>query len=144
MKNQGTKLFESFENAVQAERNTDIPVLIREDGEEVLDRAHVSTYCQDHYRFRKSECNDKPLLLWFNHDQHHTRLDVTELEDHLLISFDADLMMVGITYCGNKSSAPYVLHNKQRYFLLVRREGIQYPEKIKSFRYDWGFQDNKK
>lgn len=111
-------------------------ILVREDNEELLNNTLVSKHDTDHYGFTSNDTARALQLMWFNHNQHHTRLDVSELEDHLLISFDADLLMVGITYCGNRSLGPYILHNKQRYFLIARRDAIVSPEKIRSFRFD--------
>jgi hypothetical protein len=88
---------------------------------------------RDHHRFNGTTAQKVPELFVFHHDQHHTRLDLSELEDHLLLSFDKDKNRVGLTYCKRHDGGPFALHNKQRIFLVIPRNGMKAIEEIQRF-----------
>lgn len=68
----------------------------------------------------KFEMIDSPCLYIFKHNQQHTRLDLSNLKEVLLYSFDKHSSLVGITYCNQTVKGPYEVHNKQRVFLLLK------------------------
>jgi uncharacterized protein YuzE len=107
----------------------------RKDGSGEKIAMPVHEILSDRYQFSKEEAAQVPALYLFRHDQQHSRIDLSQLEDHLLISFDKNDQLVGITYCRQSASGPYEVHNKQRIFLLVRRDQIAEPVEIESIHY---------
>lgn len=89
----------------------------------------------DRYQFSREEATQVPALYLFRHDQQHSRIDLSLLDDHLLISFDKEVRLVGITFCRQTASGPFEVHNKQRIFLLIRRDQILDPSEIESIVY---------
>lgn len=55
----------------------------------------------------------------FNHNQRHTRLDLSNLRNRILVSFDKSGRIVTETCCHHTAQGPYELYNKQRNFLLM-------------------------
>ena len=84
------------------------------------------------YRFNGKV--SEPTLFVFKHDQRHTRLDLTNVKNSCLISFDKYLRVVGYTGVNNIGFGPYELYNKQRVFILASEDkmdelyGIEYFE----------------
>lgn len=98
------------------------------DGKETEITVSITKIKDDRHRFSAEEGAAVPALFVFEHQQQHTRLDLSLLEDHLLISFDKDGQQVGVTYCKKHDGGPFEVHNKQRSFLLVRRTEFFNPE----------------
>lgn len=69
------------------------------------------------YRF-SGEANTL-VYFKFKHNQRHTRLDLSNLKDHILVSFDKNGRRVTATACCHIADGPYELYNKQRNFLLM-------------------------
>lgn len=74
------------------------------------------------YRFNGKV--SEPILFVFKHEQRHTRLDLTNVKNSCLISFDKYLRVVGFTGVNNLGSGPYELYNKQRVFILASENKI--------------------
>lgn len=108
-----------------------VPIEIkRKNGTVITEIMPVFEFKADHHRFSEQESNIPIAMYFFHHSQHHSRLDLSLLKDHLLVSFDLDYHMVGVGYCGSNYSGPYVVHNKQRTFLLAKRQVLEYPMEI--------------
>lgn len=99
-------------------------VLHYQDGSSQLHALPFSKISADTYRFAANETSVVTFFL-FDHTQQHSRLDVSLLEDTLIISFDKHHKKVGATYCHRTGTGPFVLHNKQRLFLIGKREEIE-------------------
>lgn len=100
---------------------------LRKDGTSLMITMSVIEIRDDRYRFSEAEAENVPAVYLFRHEHQHSRLDLSLLEDHLLISFDKHDQLVGVTYCGKSGEGPFEVHNKQRTFLLVRRDQFQDP-----------------
>ena len=72
------------------------------------------------YRFNGKV--SEPTLFVFKHEQRHTRLDLTNVKNSCLISFDKHMIVVGYTGVNNTGSGPYELYNKQRVFILASED----------------------
>jgi hypothetical protein len=107
-------------------------VVNRKDDTQQLLEVKIRKEETDSYLFSQQDGEEDITLFIFEHNQQHSRLDLSLLADHLLISFDKYQKMVGITYCGNRAKGPFEVHNKQRIFLLVRRGTLDDPMGITS------------
>jgi uncharacterized protein YuzE len=110
-------------------------LILRRDGSRMRMIMPVIKINGDRYLFSREEAMQVPALYLFCHEQQHSRIDLSLLDDHLLISFDKEDHLVGITFCRQTASGPFEVHNKQRIFLLIRRDQIQEPAEIESIIY---------
>jgi hypothetical protein len=108
---------------------------LRKDGTNLMITMPVIEIMDDRYRFNKEEAEKVPAVYLFRHEHQHSRLDLSLLDDHLLISFDKHDQLVGVTYCSKSGEGPFEVHNKQRTFMLVRRDQTLDPTEIESINY---------
>lgn len=111
-------------------------LILRRDGSRMKMIMPVIEINADRYQFSREEATQVPVLFLFRHEQQHSRIDLSLLDDHLLISFDKNDQLVGITFCRQTASGPFEVHNKQRIFLLIRRDQIPEPAEIESITYE--------
>lgn len=78
----------------------------------------------DYYQLQPFEDGEKKVFYVFNHDLPHSRLDVSCLRGYFLIFFDKNNETVGGTICSTAGPGKYILHNKQRMFLLMKIEDV--------------------
>ena len=82
------------------------------------------------YRFNGKV--EESTLFVFKHSQRHTRLDLTNLREQCIISFDKYCRVVGFKAVSNVGNGPYELYSKERIFIMTSEAQIKGFEGVES------------
>ena len=74
------------------------------------------------------EISDKSgtLLMLIRHEKIQTYIDVSGIENHLLLSFDDKKMFIGTTFCHSPLNKSFILASQAKFAILIELDDISF------------------
>jgi hypothetical protein len=95
-------------------------------GETYSFNASVMTVYTNNFKLDELSRENGRLLILIGHSKLQTLIDVSGIEHHLLLGFDAHKKFIGTTYCNTQGDNNFIVSLQARFALLIDINDIQF------------------